>query len=68
MKGSEYRPTVPEPQPVGQAETRDQLLPDISEIDLREQYLVEHPPTARLPPTEGQDPGPAGRRPGRPPV
>ncbi len=43
VKGSEYRPTVPEPQPVGQAETRDQLLPDISEIDLREQYLVEHP-------------------------
>ena len=43
MKGSEYRPTVPEPQPVGQAEARDQLLPDISEIDLREQYLVEHP-------------------------
>ena len=39
VKGSEYRPTVPEPQPVGQAETRDQLLPDISEIDLREQYL-----------------------------
>ena len=34
---------MPEPQPVGQAEARDQLLPDISEIDLREQYLVEHP-------------------------
>ena len=43
VKGSEYRPTVLEPQPARQPEDPGQLLPDISEIDLREQYLVEHP-------------------------
>ena len=43
VKGSEYRPTVSEPKPVRQPEDSGQLLPDISEIDLREQYLVEHP-------------------------
>lgn len=32
-----------EPQPARQPEDPGQLLPDISEIDLREQYLVEHP-------------------------
>lgn len=43
MKGSEYRPTVSESKPTRQPEDPGQLLPDISEIDLREQYLVEHP-------------------------
>ena len=43
VKGSEYRPTVLETQPARQPEDPGQLLPDISEIDLREQYLVEHP-------------------------
>ena len=43
VKGSEYRPTVSESKPTRQPEDPGQLLPDISEIDLREQYLVEHP-------------------------
>ena len=42
VKGSEYRPTVPEPQP--------------------EMRLYMHGPCLR------SIPGPAGRRPGRPPV
>ncbi len=42
-KVREQRPTAREPQPPGQPQTRDQPLPDISQIDLREQYLVEHP-------------------------
>ena len=44
VKGSEYRPTVLEPQPARQPEDPGQLLPDISEIDLREQYLVGRVP------------------------
>ena len=39
VKGSEYRPTVSESKPTRQPEDPGQLLPDISEIDLREQYL-----------------------------
>ena len=69
VKGSEYRPTVLEPQPARQPEDPGQLLPDISEIDLREQYLVEHPadgPAYRQ--LKAKTPRPAGGGPGGSPV
>ena len=41
VKGSEYRPTAPVPQ--ASAASSGESLPDITEIDLRKQYLVENP-------------------------
>lgn len=43
VKGSEYRPTTPGPQEGPAACDTGESLPDISEIDLRKQYLVENP-------------------------
>lgn len=43
VKGSEYRPTAPVPSASGSLEPSDTMLDDISEIDLRGLYLVEHP-------------------------
>lgn len=43
VKGSEYRPTVPEPGQTKGPEQPEALLEDISEINLRELYLVEDP-------------------------
>lgn len=43
VKGSEYKPTTPGPQESPAACDTGESLPDISEIDLRKQYLVEHP-------------------------
>ena len=41
VKGSEYRPTAPVPQ--ASAASSGEALPDITEIDLRKQYLVDNP-------------------------
>lgn len=41
VKGSEYRPTAPVPQ--APAAYPGETLPDVTEIDLRKQYLVESP-------------------------
>ena len=43
VKGSDYRPTSPGPQPVDTGYHDGDFVPDITKLDLRELYLVEDP-------------------------
>jgi len=43
VKGSEYRPTDPGPQPKDEGYQNGDFVPDITALDLRKLYLVENP-------------------------
>jgi len=43
VKGSEYKPTHPEPQPANTHFREGEFVPDVSMLNLRELYLVENP-------------------------
>ena len=43
VKGSDYKPTVPDPQPEDQHFSDGDFVPDITKLNLRELYLVDNP-------------------------
>ena len=43
VKGSEYRPTSPGPQPKDAGYQNGDFVPDVTELDLRKLYLTEQP-------------------------
>ena len=43
VKGSDYKPTNPGPQPVDTHHTDGEFVADVSELDLRKLYLVDEP-------------------------
>jgi len=43
VKGSDYKPTVPDPQPPETHFREGDFVPDITALNLRELYLTEHP-------------------------
>jgi len=43
VKGSDYKPTTPGPQPVDTHHTDGEFVADVSELDLRKLYLVDEP-------------------------
>ena len=43
VKGSDYRPTSPGPQPVETGYREGDFVPDVTALDLRKLYLTEHP-------------------------
>ena len=48
VKGSDYKPTDPGPQPEKNAYHDGDFVPDITKLDLRELYLVENKEEALL--------------------
>ena len=43
VKGSDYRPTSPGPQPVDEGYREGDFVPDVTALDLRKLYLTENP-------------------------
>ena len=43
VKGSDYRPTSPGPQPKDEGYREGDFVPDVTKLDLRKLYLTEHP-------------------------
>ena len=43
VKGSDYRPTSPGPQPMDAGFREGDFVPDVTALDLRKLYLTEHP-------------------------
>ena len=43
VKGSDYRPTTPGPEPKDTGYHDGDFVPDVTELDLRKLYLVENP-------------------------
>ena len=43
VKGSDYRPTSPNPQPVDAGYREGDFVPDVTQLDLRKLYLTEDP-------------------------
>ena len=43
VKGSDYKPTDPGPQPVDTHLSDGDFVPDVTQLDLRKLYMVENP-------------------------
>ena len=43
VKGSDYKPTCPEPQAAHQQHRDGDFVPDVTQLDLRKLYLTENP-------------------------
>ena len=46
VKGADYKPTAPQPQPAANCYSHGDFVPDVTQLDLRKLYLVENPANA----------------------